>query len=396
MASITKRGGSYLIKVSCGYNCKGKQMVQTITWKPEPGMSAKQIEKEVNRQAVLFEEACNQGYQSVAVKFETFCEEWFESYAKNNLRNTTYERMLRLRPRVYSALGHIRIDKMNPRQIQAFINSLASKGANQRNGNPLSPKTIKHYYSLISEVFTYGERMGVVSENPCEKVILPKIQYTEKQIYTSEDIQRILVLLEKEPLQFRVFFTLMIYSGFRRGEMLGLEWKDVNFESSIISIRRTSNYTSMKGTYTDTTKTRRSQRTLKFPEQIIELLKLYKEEQDMQALKFGDKWIDNDRLFVKWNGEPMYNGIPYSWFKRFCDRNDIPFHGIHSFRHTFASLLVNQGVDIVTVSGALGHSVVSTTSNIYCHMLDEARAKITEAITASLDFSDKKTEPQGA
>ena len=225
---------------------------------------------------------------------------------------------------------------------------------------------------------------------------MPKIQYTEKQIYTSDDIHRLLVLLENEQLQFRVFFTLMIYSGFRRGEMLGLEWKDVDFDNNIISIRRTSNYLKPIGTYTDTTKTKRSQRTLKFPEQIMELLKLYKEEQDMQALQLGDKWIESDRLFVKWNGEPMYNGIPYSWLKRFCERNNIPFHGIHSFRHTFASLLVNQGVDIVTVSGALGHSVVSTTSNIYCHMLDEARAKITDAITASLNFADKKIEPKGA
>ncbi|WP_294414068.1 site-specific integrase [uncultured Ruminococcus sp.] len=396
MASITKRGGSYLIKVSCGYNCKGKQMVQTMTWKPERSMTQNQIEKEVNRQAVLFEESCNQGYQSSAVKFEVMGEEWFKNYARINLRKTTEERMRRLCPRVYSAIGHFRMDKITPRHVQAFINSLSEKGANMLNGEPLSPKTIRHYHSFISEVFTYGERMGVVSENPCEKVILPKIQYTEKQIYTSEDIQRILALLEKEPLQFRVFFTLMIYSGFRRGEMLGLEWKDVDFENNIISIRRTSNYLKQIGTYTDTTKTKRSQRTLKFPEQIMELLKLYKEDQDMQALKYGDKWIDSDRLFVKWNGEPMYNGIPYSWFKRFCERNDIPFHGIHSFRHTFASLLVNQGVDIVTVSGALGHSVVSTTSNIYCHMLDEARAKITDAITASLNFADKKIEPKGA
>ena len=396
MASIKKRGSSYLIKVSCGYNCKGKQMVQTMTWKPEPGMSAKQIEKEVNRQAVLFEEACKQGYQSSAVKFEVMAEEWFKNYARINLRKTTEARMRRLCPRVYSAIGHLRMDRITPRHVQAFINSLSEKGANMLNGNPLSPKTIRHYHSFISEVFTYGERMGVVSENPCKKVIMPKIQYTEKQIYTSDDIHRLLVLLENEQLQFRVFFTLMIYSGFRRGEMLGLEWKDVDFDNNIISIRRTSNYLKPIGTYTDTTKTKRSQRTLKFPEQIMELLKLYKEEQDMQVLQLGDKWIESDRLFVKWNGEPMYNGIPYSWLKRFCERNNIPFHGIHSFRHTFASLLVNQGVDIVTVSGALGHSVVSTTSNIYCHMLDEARAKITDAITASLNFADKKIEPKGA
>ncbi len=92
----------------------------------------------------------------------------------------------------------------------------------------------------------------------------------------------------------------------------------------------------------------------------------------------------------------MYNGQPYSWFEGFCEKNDIPFRGIHCFRHTFASLLVNQGVDIVTVSGALGHSEVSTTSNIYCHMLDEARAKVADAVSAALDFTNKKTEPRGA
>ena len=128
----------------------------------------------------------------------------------------------------------------------------------------------------------------------------------------------------------------------------------------------------------------------------MSLLKKYKSEQAEHAFKCGDKWIENDRLFTKWNGEPMYNGQPYSWFEGFCEKNDIPFRGIHCFRHTFASLLVNQGVDIVTVSGALGHSEVSTTSNIYCHMLDEARAKVADAVSAALDFTNKKTEPRGA
>jgi len=135
-----------------------------------------------------------------------------------------------------------------------------------------------------------------------------------------------------------------------------LEQKDVDFENSIISIRRTSNYTSMKCTYTDTTKTRRSQITVKFPEHIISLLKKYKSVQAKHAFYCGDKWIENDRLFTIWNGEPMYNGQPYSWFEVFCEKNEIPFWETHCFRHTFASLLVNHGVDIVTISGALCYS----------------------------------------
>ena len=81
MANITKRNNTYSIRVSCGYDSKGKQIIQSMTWKPEIGMSPKQIEKELNRQAVMFEEKCNGGYQSKAVKFEVFAEEWFEFYA---------------------------------------------------------------------------------------------------------------------------------------------------------------------------------------------------------------------------------------------------------------------------------------------------------------------------
>ena len=318
MATIQKRGGSYLIRVSCGYDTKGKQVIQSMTWKPDDKMTPKQVEKELNRQSVMFEEACMRGFQSKAVKFETFAEEWFEEYAKPNLRNTTYERLLQLRKRVYAAIGHLRMDKISPRQIQAFVNALSKECANERAGKPLAPKTIRHNFSLISDVFTYAVKMGVVADNPCAKVTIPKGEQKEKQIYTPDEVERFLTLLNSEPLKYRTFFNLMIYSGFRRGEMLGLEWKDINFETNVISIRRTSNYTAKKGVYTDTTKTKKSQRSLKFPQEIMDMLKEYKAEQDEQALKYGDKWVETDRLYTKWNGEPMQNGTPYFWLNEFC------------------------------------------------------------------------------
>ena len=392
MATIQKRGGSYLIRVSCGYDTKGKQVIQSMTWKPDEKMTPKQVEKELNRQAVMFEEACMRGFQSKAVKFETFAEEWFEEYAKPNLRNTTYERLLQLRKRVYAAIGHLRMDKISPRQIQAFVNALSKDGANERNGKPLAPKTIRHNLSLISDVFSYAVKMGVVADKPCTKVTIPKGEVKEKQIYTPAEVERFLTLLNNEPLKYRTFFNLMIYSGFRRGEMLGLEWKDVNFETNVISVRRTSNYTAKMGVYTDTTKTKKSQRSLKFPQEIMDMLQEYKAEQDEQALKYGDKWVETDRLYTKWNGEPMQNGTPYFWLNEFCEKHGLPFYGIHSFRHFFASLLVNQGVDIVTVSGALGHSCVGTTSNIYCHMLQEAQAKVSDAVSSAPNFGSKRAE----
>ena len=153
MASITKRGNSYLIRVSCGYDVNGKHMVQSMTWKPEEGMSKKQIEKEVSRQATMFEEACNHGFKTTAMKFQELAEEWFREYAKPNLKSTTYERMLQLTGRVYPAIGHLRMDKINARQLQSFINSLGREGANEKTGKPLARKTIVNYLSFISDVF---------------------------------------------------------------------------------------------------------------------------------------------------------------------------------------------------------------------------------------------------
>ncbi len=302
MASYYKRGNSYVIRVSCVYNAAGKQVYQSMTWKPDVGMTEKQIEREVNRQAVLFEENCKKGYQSKVVKFEEFAEEWFAEYAKPNLRNTTYNSMYHRRLRIYKAIGHIRMDKLTARQIQVFINSLSKEGANELNGKPLSPKSIRHHLNLISDVFGYAVKMGVVSENPCLKVTLPKIEQKEKQIYTPEQAARFLDLLNDEPIKYRVFFNLAIFSGFRRGEMLGLEWThklayaDIDWENCMISVRRTSCYTPGRGIYTDTTKTKLSKRTLKFPQQIMDLLKELREYQDGEALKFGNKWAHNLRL----------------------------------------------------------------------------------------------------
>ena len=117
MATVTKRGDSYRIKVSCGYDVNGKQVVQTKTWKPEPDMTARQIKKELDRQCVMFEEECKKGQVVATIKFETFAEQWFEEYAKINLRNTSFERMKQLTARVYPAIGHLRLDKITGRHI---------------------------------------------------------------------------------------------------------------------------------------------------------------------------------------------------------------------------------------------------------------------------------------
>ena len=397
MASIRKKAnGSYEIKVSCGYGVDGKQRSQYKTWRPDPDMSEKKIAREVERQAVLFEEECKKGQITAPVKFETFAEQWFEEFAYLNLRPTSLNRQRQLTKRVYPAIGHKKLDKITTRDIQLFITDLLVNGKNMKTGKPLSRKTVVHHLSFISCVFTYAIRIGMLSDNPCKRVFIPKGEEIEKEIFTLEEIEKQYNNLYKEPVKYRVFFLLAIYSGFRRGEMLGLEWKDIDFDHSTIRINRTSQYTPQKGIYTAPPKTKKSKRVSNFPPEIMGMLKNFKNWQDGEAERIGSKWEDHDRLFTKWNGAPMNPQTPFEWLQGYCERLEIPFRNIHSLRHLHASLMIFGGADVVAVSADMGHETVQTTLNLYTHMFQEARARNCAIISESLSFlyKDKNIVPE--
>lgn len=122
----------------------------------------------------------------------------------------------------------------------------------------------------------------------------------------------------------------------------------------------------------------------------MDILKELKAYQDEQALNCGSKWVENDRLFTKWNGEPMNNQTPYGWLKEFCEKNGLPFYGLHSFRHFAASSLISKVLDVTTVSGALGHCNSGTTLNVYSHQFQTAQARVSEAMDGAFDFIPKK------
>lgn len=255
----------------------------------------------------------------------------------------------------------------------------------------LSPKTVKHYLTFISDVMQYAVRMGMIQDNPCRggRVTVPKAPPTEREVYTLEEAQRFLESLEDVPIKYKAFFILAIYGGLRRGEVLGLEWKDLDFTDCIVSIRRTSLYLSDRGTYTDTTKTAQSTRTLKLPAPVFAVLRQLRAEQAETRLKLGDLWQDHDRLFTNQDGQPMHPNTPYHWLKRHCEATGQRFLGVHAFRHLNASLLINAGADVTLVSKSLGHSQVSTTLNIYSHSFQEAQAKASEAVADLLTIGKK-------
>ena len=127
---------------------------------------------------------------------------------------------------------------------------------------------------------------------------------------------------------------------------------------------------------------------------VFDILRELREEQLERREIFGTKWINSDRIFVNKLGKPRYKGEPYKWQKKLTEEHGMRFCDIHSLRHFNATVLIRSGVDAAAVSSALGHSSISTTTNIYCHAFNEAQARTGEAIAAVLDFTSTKSETE--
>lgn len=374
---VSKKGDiSYRIKVSLGYSTDGKQIISSMTYKPTPNMSPKQAEKEAYKQGIIFEEKCKANELSgKKIKFQDLAEEYLKLLEQTNkLKPSSLIRLKGLQARTYEALGHIYVDKLTRRQIQSFILTLSEDGVNQRTGKGLSQKTQKHYITFISDVMHYAFECGLVSESPCKHISTVKTKIEEQSVYSLEETKKILSIINrKADIVYKVFFSLLSYCGMRRAEVLGLEYGDINFRTGELKIVRTSNYQNAEtGIYTSTPKTKNGYRELVLQPETLDLIKQLKHSQIRQAQKCGEYWNKSDRLFVAWDGKPMHPNTPYTWLKRFCEAEEIPFKGLKAFRHFFATQAITNGVDVKTVSSMLGHAQTSTTLNIYAHAVKKA------------------------
>ena len=243
----------------------------------------------------------------------------------------------------------------------------------------LSNKTILEHHRLIHTILTQAEKEMLVQYNSAAKATPPKAAKKEVNYFQPEDIVRIREALDKEPLKWKVATHLLLITGCRRGEVMGLRWDRVDFANSKIKIDTNLLYSAKRGIYEDTTKTG-TVRFIKLPTETMELLRQYRRWYMELKIKNGDRWHDTGFLFVKENGEPMIPDGITAWLSEFSKRHDLPHINPHAFRHTMASILINSGKDVVSVSKRLGHAKVSTTTDIYSHIIMEADEQASECL----------------
>lgn len=383
--NVDKRGNGYRIRISDGYDSKGKQKFRTMTWHPEEGMTKNQIEKELRRQVVLFTEQVKKGkVVNRKIRLEEAFDEWIAFAEEMNIiTHASAKRYKTCRSRLIEELGHYYLSDLRKKDIQAFIKKI---GTGDKKNKGASEKSQKNYKTVISNIYKYAIDNEYVFDNPCKDIKIVKKETKPRQIYSVEEVQTILNLMADEPLKYFLFHILAFFCGFRRGELLGIEWGDISFEERKIKIRRASLYANDIGTYTSTPKTVGSRRTVVVSGDVIDLLKRYKAEQDEYKKLLGDAWIDNDRLFTQWNGAPMGTSTPLNWYREFCKKNNIRYLCTHCCRHFNISLMIKNHVDVVSVSAAAGHKDITTTLNIYAEEFEEANAASVETVSSCISI----------
>lgn len=244
---------------------------------------------------------------------------------------------------------------------------------------PLSNKTVLEHHRFIHTVLDQAEREMLVPYNAAAKASPPSVSRRTPDYFQPEEIAAILDALEDEPEKWRVLTHLLIVTGCRRGEIAALKWSKVDMEKGRIEISANLCYSKERGIYETTTKTGNI-RFVNIPVETVAILKRYRASQAALQLANGDRWQDIGYLFTQDDGRPMNPTSITAWLNKFSRRRGLPHIHPHSFRHSVASILISAGTDIVTVSKQLGHAQVSTTGDIYAHVIEEAKAQATECI----------------
>lgn len=379
MAQVIKQDNNrFRIVVSMGYTADGRQIRKTTTFKAPEGTTPKKAEKLALEFSVDFERKVRGNVEFADnMKFSELCEQYFNLYAKNELKGVTaYTYQGQVKNHLLPEFGNLRLKNFNANRLSVFFEKLK-----------LQPQTCKKLFIVIESIFSFAVRQGFIVKNPCVGVILPKAKSNDdKKMLNSEQVKTLMKMLTDEDVessQFAVIIKTLILTGMRAGECLALQWSDIDFENSVISVKHNLCYDGKK-TWLDTPKTKKSRRVIAMSAELAELLKNHYTRQ--QIIKDSVKYDFNplDMVFTSQTGSFKDRSGLLREFKRFIKDTDFSFATLHMLRHANATLLLNSGCDIKLVSENLGHSNISTTADIYADVLLESKRKMADLVSLTL------------
>ncbi|MGG0753745.1 tyrosine-type recombinase/integrase [Brevibacillus laterosporus] len=372
---VRKRGNKWSFAITLGTDPKtGKRKQKTVS-----GFNTqKEAEKACN-------EMINQLYKGTYIEstnttLKDFIAEWLETHAKQMIRLNTYENYSRaVHKRIIPGLGHHQLQKLSPLHVQKFYGDLLDEG--------LSPKYITYIHAILRKALSLAVRWELVTKNSAELANPPRISREIRATWDLDQTNKFLQSAKVDSIQYYIIYLLALYTGMRRGEILGLRWKDVDLSEGKISVAQNLSYTVNKGLIFQEPKTRSSKRLIAITDIVVEELKKYKAEQSKLRQLFGESYEDLDLVVCNANGKPIHPRNLTTHFNKLVKAVAIPKIRFHDLRHTHATLMLQLGEHPKIVSERLGHSGIEMTMDTYSHVLPNMQK---EAAQRFENFMHKK------
>lgn len=377
MASIskykTKKGDFYRIQLYAGKDVNGKRIVKTVRGfktKREAKIAADKLSAEIAKGNFL---------EKTDVTFLEVYDQWLETYKLTVREHTLTCVESHFRTHILPALGNTPIQKITARQCQMLVNSLVQTNIT----------AIKNYTIQASRIFEFAISMDYIHKNPFDKVIIPKIKKTAKarKFYTRDELESFMATAQKQcPFQMYALFRLLAFSGMRRGEALALTWNDIDFNLMSIAINRTISYVKGK-TILSEPKTRSSKRTIYVDKKTLAILQQWRKLQRIELLERGFNANNLQQLIFTGLKNTFMSSYPLNyWIKKVCKNAGIHTISTHGFRHTYATLAIQGGMNPKELQAQLGHSNIQTTLQVYTAITDEQRIATPEKFVSFVNF----------
>jgi integrase len=303
---------------------------------------------------------------SGAVTVEQFLNRWLEDVVKQTNRASTYRSYEQIaRVHLIPGVGKVRLQELNPQHVQAMLTKV---GALQR-----SPRTVQYVRAVLRIALNQAIKWGMIERNAAALAIPPAAVRYQAQVLDVEQARSFLAAVKGERLE--ALFVVGLSLGLRHGEALALRWKDVNLVEGTLRIDYTLHRTKGEFTFGEP-KSASSRRVVSMPDVLIRELKAHRARQNQERLRAGAGWQDHDLVFASTIGTPLDMTNNLRELRRVLEANDLPKLRFHDLRHTAATLLLAQGVEPRLIMDSLGHAQVSTTLNLYAHVLPSMRKDV--------------------
>lgn len=377
-----ERPGRWVALLTLGYEIvegKRRRIRKKFT-----GPTKRKVQRKLN-EALGKQDRC-EPVERGRTPFGTILNRWMSEVATRKLQPSTlasYESLIK--NHIAPELGSVVLTELHADTIDRFMAKKQEQG--------LSPRSVQYCHAIVRRALRQAQKWRMISYNAARDATPPASDPHEVQPFTPEQAIRFLGAVQGDRME--AFYNVALAIGLRRGEALGLQWGDIDFDTRMVTVRRSLQRNKRKLMLIPWTKNKKV-RTIALPRFAVDRLLSHRDQQEQERLFAGEKWAGNDLVFTTRKGTPVEPRNALRHFQSLLEVIGLPHHRLHDLRHTAASLLLAQGATLHEVMQTLGHSQITLTANLYGHMYDAARRQNADRMDAVLNPVAPSVAPSGS